>query len=65
MRALLERAIARGEIPYTARARFTQLVVAPCLVAIIWRALFDRFAHFDAAGTMQAHIDILLGQRSA
>jgi hypothetical protein len=62
---LLERAIARGEIRYTGLARFPQLVVAPGLVAIIWRGLFDRFAPLDAAGMMRAHIDILLGPRSA
>jgi AcrR family transcriptional regulator len=64
MRALLERAIARGEIPHTALARFPQLVAAPGLIAILWRGLFDRFAHLDAAGMMRAHIDILLGPRS-
>jgi AcrR family transcriptional regulator len=64
MSALLERAIARGEIPHTALARFPQLVAAPGLIAIIWRVLFDRFAHLDAAGMMRAHIDILLGSRS-
>ena len=64
MSALLERAIARGEIPHTALARFPQLVAAPGLLAIIWRGLFDRFAHLDAAGMMRAHIDILLGPQS-
>lgn len=64
MRALLERAIARGEIPHAALARFPQLVAAPCIIAIIWRSLFDRFAHIDAASMMRAHIDILLGPRS-
>jgi AcrR family transcriptional regulator len=65
MRALLERAIARGEIPHAALARFPQLVAAPCIIAVIWRSLFDRFAHIDAASMMRAHIEILLGQRSA
>ena len=45
-------------------ARFPQLVAAPGLLAILWRALFDRFAHLDAAGMMRAHIVILLGPRS-
>src|SRR5262249_57680787 len=60
MSALLERAIARGEIPHTALARFPQLVAAPGLLAIIWRGLFDRFAHLDAPGMMRTHIAILL-----
>src|SRR5262249_53123230 len=63
MSALLERAIARGESPRPALARFPQLVAAPGLIPIIWRGLFDRFAHLDAAGMMRAHIDILLRTR--
>jgi AcrR family transcriptional regulator len=64
MRALIERAVGRGELSHTALARFPQLVVAPGLVAIIWVGLFDRFAHLDVAGMMRAHIEILLGSGS-
>jgi AcrR family transcriptional regulator len=60
MRAMIERAISRGEITHAALARFPQLVVAPGLVAILWAGLFDRFAPLDVAGMMRAHIDILL-----
>ena len=60
MRALIERAISRGEISHSALARFPQLVVAPGLVAILWAGLFERFAHLDVDGMMRAHIDILL-----
>lgn len=65
MRALLERAIKRGELPHQALAQFPQLVAAPGVLAIIWVGLFERFAHLDAAAMMRSHIDILLGQRSA
>jgi AcrR family transcriptional regulator len=61
MRALIERAVARGELNHAALARFPQLVVAPGLVAILWVGLFDRFAHLDVAGMMRAHVEILLG----
>jgi len=63
IRALLERAVKRGEIPHRALARFPQLVVAPGVMAIIWAGLFERFAHLDVAGMMRSHIEILLGQR--
>ena len=63
MRAMIERAVARGEISHAALARFPQLVVAPGLVAILWAGLFDRFDHLDAAAMMRAHIDILLERR--
>ena len=64
MRAMIERAVARGELRHAALARFPQLVVAPGLVAILWVGLFDRFAHLDVAGMMRAHIEILLGSGS-
>ena len=64
MRAMIERAVARGELTHAALARFPQLVVAPGLVAILWVGLFDRFAHLDVAGMMRAHIEILLGSGS-
>jgi AcrR family transcriptional regulator len=64
MRAMIERAVARGEIGHAALARFPQIVVAPGLVAILWVGLFDRFAHLDVAGMMRAHIEILLGSGS-
>lgn len=65
LRAVLERAVARGELPNSALARFPQLVVAPGILAIIWAGLFDRFQHLDAEEMMRMHIEILLGQRSA
>ena len=64
MRAMIERAVARGELRHAALARFPQLVVAPGLVAILWVGLFDRFAHLDVASMMRAHIEILLGSGS-
>jgi AcrR family transcriptional regulator len=63
MRAMLERAVARGEISHAALPRFPQLVVAPGLVAILWAGLFDRFDHLDVVGMMRTHIDILLERR--
>src|SRR5437870_13173859 len=47
MRALLGRAVQRGELADDALARFPQLLVAPGLLAIIWSGLFERFAPLD------------------
>jgi AcrR family transcriptional regulator len=62
IRALLERAIARGELEHDALLRFPQLVVAPGMLAIIWSGLFDRFAPLDVAALMRAHLDVLFGK---
>ena len=61
MRALIERAMQRGEIAHDALLKFPQLIVAPGIVAIIWSGLFDRFAPLDVAAMMRAHLDVLFG----
>jgi len=65
MRALIERAIARGELKHDALLRFPQLVVAPGIVAIIWTGLFDRFAPLDVTALMRAQLEILFGKEGA
>jgi AcrR family transcriptional regulator len=65
MRALIERAIKRGELKHDALLRFPQLIIAPGIVAIIWSGLFDRFAPLDVSAMMRAHLDVLFGKESA
>jgi AcrR family transcriptional regulator len=65
VRSLMERAVARGELPNDALARFPQLLVAPGLMAIVWSGLFGRFAPLDVRELMRAHLDLVFGQRSA
>jgi AcrR family transcriptional regulator len=59
MRALLSRAVARGELP-PAVAQFPQLLAAPGLIAVVWTGLFDKYEPIDVRAMMKAHIDILL-----
>jgi len=65
MRALLEAAHRRGELRNDALVRFPQLVVAPCMMAIVWSGLFDRFAPLDVAALMGAHLDLIFGTGGA
>ncbi len=65
MRALLTRAVERGELSHDALARFPQLLIAPGLVAIMWSGLFERFEPLDVRQLMQAHLDLLFGERNA
>jgi AcrR family transcriptional regulator len=65
VRALMTRAVARGELPNDALARFPQLLVAPAMIALIWNGLFGRFAPIDVREILKAHIDMLFGKRSA
>jgi len=65
VRGLMLRAVARGELPNDALARFPQLLIAPGLVAIVWSGLFNRFAPLDVGELMRAHLDLLFGERNA
>ncbi|MET0923053.1 MAG: TetR/AcrR family transcriptional regulator [Xanthobacteraceae bacterium] len=65
MRALLTRAVERGELPHDALARFPQLLIAPGLVAILWNGLFGRVAPLDVRDLMRAHLDLIFGERNA
>ena len=65
MRAMLMRAVERGELGNDALARFPQLLIAPGLVAVLWNGLFDKFSPLDVRELMRAHLDLIFGARSA
>jgi AcrR family transcriptional regulator len=65
MRALIELAIARGEIRHKELARFPQLIVAPAIVAVVWKSLFERHSPLDAGEMLRVHLDLIFGERSA
>src|SRR5437764_1754101 len=63
MRALIELAIARGEIKQPELARFPQIVVAPAIIAVIWKSLFERHSPLDATEMLRVHLDLIFGER--
>ena len=63
MRALIELAIARGEIRQEGLAQFPQIVVAPAIVAVIWQGLFGRHSPLDATEMLRVHLDLVFGER--
>jgi AcrR family transcriptional regulator len=65
MRALIQIGVARGEISQEQLERFPQIVVAPAIVAIVWKSLFERHAPLDANEMLRVHLDLIFGQRSA
>ena len=65
MRALIELAVARGEIRFPELARFPQIMVAPAIVAVVWKTLFERHAPLDALEMFRVHLDLIFGERRA
>jgi AcrR family transcriptional regulator len=60
MTGLIERGIARGEFRPTALRDYPQLLIAPVLLAVLWRALFERHHHLDTDALLKTHIDLIL-----
>jgi AcrR family transcriptional regulator len=65
VRALLARALERGELRSDAISRFPQLLVAPGIMAILWKSLFEAHAPLDVHALMRAHLDLLFGEGNA
>ncbi|MGA7806135.1 TetR/AcrR family transcriptional regulator [Bradyrhizobium sp.] len=65
MRGLIELGIARGEISVAKLGQFPQIVVAPAIIAVIWKSLFQRHAPLDADEMLRVHLDLIFGERSA
>jgi len=63
IRALIELAVARGEISQARLAQYPQLLVAPAIVAVIWQSLFARHAPLDAIAMFRVHLDLIFGGR--
>jgi AcrR family transcriptional regulator len=63
LRAMLSRAVARGELSNDALVRFPQLLVSPALMALVWNGMFDRFAPLDIRELMRAHLELLFGDK--
>src|SRR3954452_6760666 len=61
MRALIQLAIARGEIHEPKLVQYPQLMIAPLMVAVLWKSLFERHAPLDAEAMLQTHLDLIFG----
>lgn len=57
---LIDRGIESGEFKPTRLRDFPQLLVAPALMAIIWRTLFERHRHLDANAMLATNIELLV-----
>lgn len=57
---LIDRGVARGEFRPTRLRDFPQLIVAPVLSAVMWRALFERHRHIDTDALLATHIDLII-----
>lgn len=64
LRNRMQQAVNAGELRSDALVRFPQLMVAPGLVALIWRSTFEQYEPLDVKAFMRAHIDSLFGEEN-
>ncbi len=60
LRRLIDRGVARGEFRPTKLHDYPQLLIAPVLMSVIWRLLFERHRHLDTDAFLETHIDLML-----
>jgi AcrR family transcriptional regulator len=60
MKRLIDRGIETGEFKPTPLRDYPQLLVAPVLMAILWRTLFERYHHIDTDKLLATNIDLLI-----
>jgi len=60
LRAFIECGVERGEFRKTALTDFPQLMVAPALMAVLWRSLFERHVHLDTDALLKTHVELML-----
>lgn len=59
-KAFIDRGVERGEFRPTALRDFPQLIIAPVLLAVVWRTLFERHHHLDTNKLLATHIDLIV-----
>lgn len=60
LKSIVDRGVARGEFQRTPLQDFPQLIVAPMLMAVVWKLLMERHHPLDAERLLEAHVELLL-----
>ena len=61
LQRLIRRGVRDGEFRQSDLDEFPQLLVAPVLISIIWKTLFQKHRSLDTDRFLQTHIDLILG----
>ncbi len=60
MEGLVRRGVERGEFRPTGLEEFPQLMMAPAIMAVVWKSLFEPQRHLDVERYLDTHLDLLL-----
>jgi AcrR family transcriptional regulator len=60
MEAIIRRGIARGEFRDSPATRLPMILVAPAIMAMVWKMTFDHFDPIAVDVFLEAHLDLVL-----
>ena len=60
LQRLIDRGVERGEFRPTPLRDYPQLLIAPVLMSVIWRLLFERHRHLDTDAFIETNIGLIL-----
>lgn len=60
LQRIIDRGVARGEFRPTPLRDYPQLVIAPMLMAVVWKLLMERHRPLDAEKVLEIQIELLL-----
>jgi len=64
LRGLIALGVERGEIGQSQLVQYPQILIAPLLIAVLWKSLFERYAPLDAEAMLATHLDLIFDERS-
>lgn len=60
IRQLIERGVSQAEFRQSSLDEFPQLLVAPALLSMIWKTLFQRHIPIDTDKLLETHVELVL-----
>lgn len=60
LREIIARGVRQGEFRESSLAEFPQLLIAPVLMSVIWKSLFQKHLPLDTDRLFEAHIELVL-----
>ena len=60
LRQLISRGVRQGEFRQSRLDEFPQLLVAPALLSIVWKTLFQKHYPLDTDKLLETHIELIL-----
>ncbi len=58
--ALVKKGVDQGEFRNAALAQHPQLIIAPTMIGVVWKTLFDSYHELEVRAMFETHVDTLL-----